>query len=51
MNKLLALTLLSAAAVSSDQAYPGQPTQAKVWIQNLQISEPRGVAYVLKRPR
>ncbi len=34
MNKLLALTLLSAAFVSSDQSYPGQPTQAKVWIQN-----------------
>jgi hypothetical protein len=39
MNKLLALTLLSAAAVSSDQTYPGQPTQAKVWIQNHGRSE------------
>jgi hypothetical protein len=39
MHKVFVLALASAALVSADQSYPGQPTQAKVWIQNHGKSE------------
>ncbi|PYQ69474.1 MAG: hypothetical protein DMG04_28015 [Acidobacteria bacterium] len=39
MMKVLAFTLATAALVTADQTYPGQPTQAKVWIQNHGRSE------------
>jgi hypothetical protein len=39
MLKAIAFTLVSAAIVTADQTYPGQPTQAKVWIQNHGRSE------------
>jgi hypothetical protein len=34
MTKMLSLVFVSAALLSGDQSYPGQPTQGKVWIQN-----------------
>src|SRR6059058_5383530 len=99
MMKVLAFTLATAALVTADQTYPGQPTQLKVQVSGtpnvqivngvdarlvrqtwqysrvvigsgqdpivelnkagadgwettgLQLTESRGVAYVLKRPR
>jgi hypothetical protein len=34
MTKMFSLVFVSAALLSGDQSYPGQPTQGKVWIQN-----------------
>jgi hypothetical protein len=39
MMKVFALIVATAALVTADQTYPGQPTQAKVWIQNHGRSE------------
>jgi len=34
MTKMVALALASAALLSGDQTYPGQPTKGQVWVQN-----------------